>query len=57
MPEPKVKPTEVAIETLDALETGLEEVFPGEPSKGALAGFRADPVSLQAQFAKLVGHF
>jgi short-subunit dehydrogenase len=54
LPDPKVKPSEVAIETLDALETGLEEVFPGEPSKKAAEFFKADPAALQATLAQRV---
>jgi short-subunit dehydrogenase len=54
MPDPKVKPSEVAIETLDALESGLDEVFPGEPSKKAAQVFRADPAALQATLAQRV---
>jgi short-subunit dehydrogenase len=54
MPDPKVKPSEVAIETLDALESGLDEVFPGEPSKKAAQFFKADPSALQANLAQRV---
>ena len=43
LPEPKVKPAEVAAEALDALETGLEEVFPGQPSKEAAPASRLIP--------------
>lgn len=54
LPDPKVKPSEVAVESLDALDSGLEEVFPGAPSKGAADAFKADPAAVQANFAKLV---
>ena len=30
MPEPKLRPSQVAVEALDALDSRLEEVFPGE---------------------------
>ena len=49
LPDPKVKPSEVAIEALDAIESGQDEVFPGEPSKGVDAAFKADPAAVQAQ--------
>jgi NAD(P)-dependent dehydrogenase (short-subunit alcohol dehydrogenase family) len=54
LPEPRVKPTEVAVETLDAVESGLEEVFPGKPTKMAAAAFKADPAAMQAQFLPMV---
>ena len=53
LPEPKLTPAEVADGTLDALEAGEEEVFPGALSKGAAQMFRADPAGMQAQFAGL----
>jgi len=54
LPDPKVKPSEVAVEALDALEAGLDEVFPGEPSKGAAKAFKADPAAVQAQLCGMV---
>ena len=54
LPDPKVKPSEVAIEALDAIESGQEEVFPGAPSKGVDAAFKADPAAFQAQLAQWV---
>lgn len=54
LPDPKVKPYEVAAEALDAVESGLEEVFPGAPTKGALAAFQVDPAALQSQLSQLV---
>ena len=52
MPDPKVKPSEVAVETLDALDAGLDEVFPGEPTKIAAQRFKADPAAVQAMLAQ-----
>ena len=54
LPDPKVQPAEVASEALDALDSGLDEVFPGAPSKGAASAFRADPAGLQAALSELV---
>lgn len=54
MPDPKLTPSEVAIHTLDALEAGKDEVFPGALSEGAAAAFRADPAGLQAKLATMV---
>ncbi|MDR3472415.1 MAG: SDR family NAD(P)-dependent oxidoreductase [Devosia sp.] len=53
-PEPRLMPSEVASSTLDALEAGEDEVFPGALSQGAAEAFRADPVGMQAQMAGLV---
>lgn len=54
LPEPKLTPQDVATGTLDALEAGAEEVFPGALSQGALEAFRADPTALQARMAHAV---
>ena len=54
LPDPKLTPAEVADGTLDALEAGEDEVFPGALSQGAAQAFRADPVGMQAQMAGLV---
>jgi short-subunit dehydrogenase len=53
LPEPRLTPAEVAIGTLDALEAGEDEVFPGALSQGAAQAFHADPVGMQAQFAQM----
>jgi short-subunit dehydrogenase len=54
MPEPRVKPSDVAVETLDAVESGLEEVFPGKPTKMVATAFKADPAAVQAQLVPMV---
>ena len=54
LPEPKLSPAEVASGTLDALEAGADEVFPGALSEGAVQAFRADPVGMQAAMSALV---
>jgi len=54
LPEPRLKPSEVASDALDALEAGEEEVFPGQLSKNAAAGFKANPAAVQAQLSQYV---
>ena len=54
MPEPRLTPEEVARDTLDALEAGEDEVFPGQLSKDAANAFRQDPAALQANLASIV---
>jgi short-subunit dehydrogenase len=54
LPEPRLKPAEVAAGALDALEAGESEVFPGALSQGAAQAFRDDPVGLQANMSNFV---
>jgi len=54
LPEPKLKPEEVAAGTLDGLEAGEEDVFPGALSRGAADVFRNDPATLQARMSMVV---
>jgi short-subunit dehydrogenase len=54
LPEPRLTPEEVASATLDALEAGEEEVFPGALSQGAAEAFKANPAAMQAQMASFV---
>lgn len=54
LPEPKLQPEEVAAGTLDGLEAGAEEVFPGALSRGAADSFRKDPAALQARMSTVV---
>jgi len=54
MPDPKLTPNEVAVHTLNALEAGQDEVYPGALSEGAAAAFKADPAGLQAKLATMV---
>ncbi|WP_088344736.1 MULTISPECIES: SDR family NAD(P)-dependent oxidoreductase [Rhodomicrobium] len=51
LPEPRLAPAEVAADTFDALEAGLNEVFPGQLSKKAAEAFAADPKAIQARFS------
>jgi len=54
LPEPKLKPEDVAAGTLDGLEAGEDEVFPGALSRGAAEAFRSDPAALQAHLSTMV---
>lgn len=54
LPGPKLTPEEVAVATLDALEDGAEEVFPGTLSQNAAHAFNSDPAAVQAKMATLV---
>jgi short-subunit dehydrogenase len=54
LPEPKLSPDEVASSTLNALEAGQDEVFPGELSRGAAQAFAADPAGMQATMSAFV---
>ena len=54
LPEPKLKPEEVASFTLDGLEAGEDEVFPGPLSQGAADFFKKDPAALQARMSTVV---
>jgi short-subunit dehydrogenase len=54
LPEPKLKPEEVASGTLDGLEAGEDEVFPGALSRGAAEAFKNDPAALQARLSTMV---
>ena len=50
----KVTPHEAASESLDALEDGETEVFPGGPSRAAADALAADPKGLQAMLSSLL---
>jgi short-subunit dehydrogenase len=52
MPEPKLRPSQVAVEALDAVDSGPEEVFPGELSKMAHQRFKTDPAAVQAMLSQ-----
>jgi hypothetical protein len=53
LPEPKLKPEEVASDTLDGLEAGEEDVFPGALSRGAAESFKNNPAALQAHLSTM----
>jgi short-subunit dehydrogenase len=54
LPEPRLTPQEVAADSLDAVVSGLEEVFPGEPTHQRADAFAKDPRAVQAQMSKLI---
>lgn len=54
LPEPRLKPSDVATESLDAIESGQDEVYPGALSKAAAQAFESDPVGLQSEMATSV---
>ena len=51
-PPPKMPPSEVAELTLDALESGLEELYPGDMADGVSKGLDADPKAVEKDFAQ-----
>lgn len=54
LPAPRLSPQEVAVESLDVVEQGLDEVFPGKMTKDAAKGFAADPKTVQARFSTFI---
>jgi NAD(P)-dependent dehydrogenase (short-subunit alcohol dehydrogenase family) len=50
-PEPKVAPSEVARETVEAIELGLEDVCPGDQAKQVSAQLLADPKGVEKYMA------
>jgi short-subunit dehydrogenase len=54
LPEPRLQPIDVVSETLDAVENGQEEVFPGELTRNVAAAFAADPKGVQAHMSTLL---
>jgi NAD(P)-dependent dehydrogenase (short-subunit alcohol dehydrogenase family) len=54
LPPPRLSPAEVVADSLDAVETGAEEVFPGEQTRQMHAAFSANPKGVQAQFSTMI---
>ncbi len=54
MPEPRLSPKEVAVDTLDAVENGIEEVFPGVLSRDVAAAFAENPKAVQAKLSEFL---
>ncbi|WEZ82906.1 SDR family NAD(P)-dependent oxidoreductase [Rhizobium sp. 32-5/1] len=54
LPEPRLQPIEVVSETLDAVEAGQQEVFPGELTRNTAAAFAADPKGVQAHMSTML---
>ncbi len=51
LPEPRLTTQEVVDDSLDAVEAGIEEVFPGELSRNVAAQFAANPQAVQAHLS------
>ncbi len=50
-PPPKLPPAEVARAALDAVEQGIEEVYPGDMAEGMRQGLAADPKAVERDLA------
>ena len=48
---PKMDPRDVAKAALDAVESGVEEVYPGDMANGVSQGLAADPKGVEKEFA------
>ena len=48
---PKEKPADVAAAALDAVETGTEDVYPGDMAQGVMQGLASDPKAVEKEFA------
>lgn len=48
---PKMQPAEVVSAALDALEAGIEDVYPGDMATGVAQGLAADPKAVEKEFA------
>jgi len=51
-PPPKLPPADAARAALDAVESGLEEVYPGDMATGMSQGLAADPKAVEKDLAK-----
>jgi NAD(P)-dependent dehydrogenase (short-subunit alcohol dehydrogenase family) len=51
-PPPKLAPSEAARNALDAVEQGLEDVYPGDMATGMAAGLSGDPKAIEKDLAK-----
>jgi NAD(P)-dependent dehydrogenase (short-subunit alcohol dehydrogenase family) len=51
-PPPKLPPADAARAALDAVEQGLEEVYPGDMATGMSQGLAADPKAVERDLAK-----
>ena len=51
-PPPKMAPSDVANQTLDALESGQEELYPGNMADGVSKGLDTDPKAVERKFAR-----
>ncbi|MBL8664488.1 MAG: SDR family oxidoreductase, partial [Candidatus Odyssella sp.] len=51
LPPPKMNPADVAKAALEAVEKGVEDVYPGEMAQGVAAGLAKDAKAVEAQFS------
>ncbi|HEX7006595.1 MAG TPA: SDR family oxidoreductase [Alphaproteobacteria bacterium] len=51
LPPPKMAPAEVASAVMNAIDEGIEEVYPGDMAQGVAAGLASDPKAVEKQFA------
>ncbi|MBV9590750.1 MAG: short-chain dehydrogenase, partial [Hyphomicrobiales bacterium] len=51
VPPPKLSPEALARTVVDALERGLEDVYPGEVAKDLIARFLENPKALERELA------
>jgi len=50
-PPPKMPPSEVAAAALNAVEGGLEEIYPGDMASGIAEGLAADPKAVEKELS------
>jgi NAD(P)-dependent dehydrogenase (short-subunit alcohol dehydrogenase family) len=55
-PPPKLPPADAARAALDAVEQGIEEVYPGDMATGVSQGLAADPKAVEKDMAKYLPH-
>ncbi len=51
LPPPKMSPADVAKAALEAVEQGIEDVYPGDMAQGVAAGLAQDPKAVEMQFS------
>jgi NAD(P)-dependent dehydrogenase (short-subunit alcohol dehydrogenase family) len=51
-PPPKIPPLEVAKAVLDAIEAGMEEIYPGDMAQGIAQRLAADPKGVEKELAR-----
>lgn len=51
---PKMTPAEVASAILGSIESGTEEIYPGDMASGVAAGLAADPQAVEAEFGQML---
>ena len=49
---PRMDPRDIALESLKAVEEGLEEVYPGDMASGVAQGLSKDAKAVEKEFAQ-----